>query len=207
MSDILRNIDADPRNDGNPPALISNGFFNATGANAAAAGFQLHTFTQPGLTDPFPAEQVGVTNPFKGNLDIEKASAFLGVSGDASLVAMLLLTITNNWAGAQPVSMGNIKPAAELAKQHSLPPFFDAWRFAENAKFIQDFEAGYQDRSIPKDCPGDFCVRRRLYHFPREGWPGKYGWCTMFPRPGHLSDKIRPRHWYSPEEETDHVLR
>ncbi|KAJ0321313.1 hypothetical protein Brms1b_002669 [Colletotrichum noveboracense] len=150
LSDILCNIDTDPRNVSNPPALISNGFFDTTGANAAAAGFQLHTFTQPGLTDPFPAEQVGVTNPFKGNLDIEKASAFLGAGGNASRVAMLLLTITNNWAGAQPVSMGNIKAAAELAKQHSLPLFFDACRFAENAKFIQDFEAGYQDRSIPQ---------------------------------------------------------
>ncbi|KAI8315098.1 hypothetical protein K4K61_002780 [Colletotrichum sp. SAR11_59] len=150
LSGILHNIDTDPRYVSNPPALISNGFFDTTGVNAAAAGFQLHTFTQPGLTDPFPAEQVGVTNPFKGNLDIGKASAFLGAGGNASRVAMLLLTITNNWAGAQPVSMGNIKAAAELAKQHNLPLFFDACRFAENAKFIQDFEAGYQDRSIPQ---------------------------------------------------------
>ncbi|KAI8207493.1 hypothetical protein K4K52_002223 [Colletotrichum sp. SAR 10_76] len=150
LSDVLRNIDTDPRNVSNPPALISNGFFDTTGANATAAGFQLHTFTQPGLTDPFPVEQVGVTNPFKGNLDIEKASAFLGAGGNARGVAMLLLTITNNWAGAQPVSMGNIKAAAELARQHSLPLFFDACRFAENAKFIQGFEAGYQDRSIPQ---------------------------------------------------------
>ncbi|KAK2731850.1 beta-eliminating lyase [Colletotrichum kahawae] len=131
-------------------ALISNGFFDTTSANAAAAGFQLHTFTQPGLTDPFPAEQVGVANPFKGNLDVEKVSAFLGADGNAGRVAMLLLTITNNWAGAQPVSMSNIKAAADLAKDHKIPMFFDACRFAENAKFIQDFEAGHQDRSIPE---------------------------------------------------------
>ncbi|KAF4825316.1 Tryptophanase [Colletotrichum tropicale] len=148
--DILRNSDTDPHNVSNPPAFISNGFFDTTDANAAAACFQLHTFTQPGLTDPFPIEQVGVTNLFKGNLDIEKASGFLGAGGNASRVAMLLLIITNNWAGAQPVSMGNIKAAAELAKQHNLPLFFDACRFAENAKLIQDFEAGYQDRSSPQ---------------------------------------------------------
>ncbi|KAH0422910.1 tryptophanase [Colletotrichum camelliae] len=150
LSDMLRNIETVPDNVSNPPALISNGFFDTTGANAAAAGFQLHTFTQLGLTDPFPAEQVGVANPFRGNLDVEKVSPFLGADGNAGRVAMLLLTITNNWAGAQPVSMGNIKAAADLAKDHKIPMFFDACRFAENAKLIQDFEAGHQDRSIPE---------------------------------------------------------
>ncbi|KAF6789697.1 beta-eliminating lyase [Colletotrichum sojae] len=135
---------------GGPPALISNGFFDTTGANAAANGFQLHTFTQPGLTDLFPAEQVGKSNPFKGNLDIEKAAAFISEDGNARRVSMLLLTITNNWAGAQPVSMANIAAAAALAKRHGIPFFFDACRFAENAKFIQDFEQGYGGKTNPE---------------------------------------------------------
>ncbi|WYZ43955.1 hypothetical protein EsH8_VII_000391 [Colletotrichum jinshuiense] len=155
LSDTLRSQPPVPHYVGaisasGPPALVSNGFFDTTGANAAAAGFELHTFTQPGLTDPFPAEEVGKTNPFKGNLDIEKTTKFLSQLNNASRVAMLLLTITNNWAGAQPVSMANIKAAATLAKEHNIPFFFDACRFAENAKFIQDFEDGYRTKSIPQ---------------------------------------------------------
>ena len=130
------------------PALISNGFFDTTGANASAAGFELHTFTEPGLTDPFPAELVGKINPFKGNLDVKAAAAFLSVAGNADRVTMILLTITNNWAAGQPVSMANIKEVALLAKQHDIPLFFDACRFAENAKFVQDFELGYRHWSI-----------------------------------------------------------
>ncbi|KAK1950814.1 beta-eliminating lyase [Colletotrichum sublineola] len=126
------------------------GFFDTTGAKAAATGFQLHTFTQPGLTDPFPVEPVGRSSPFKGNLDIEKTSAFLSRDGNAARSAMLLLTITNNWAGAQPVSMANIKAASALAQTHDIPLFFDACRFAENAKFIQDFEDGCGNKTIPQ---------------------------------------------------------
>ncbi|PHH90252.1 hypothetical protein CDD83_4160 [Cordyceps sp. RAO-2017] len=130
------------------PALISNGFFDTTGANALAAGFELHTFTQPGLMDPFPARLVNRENPFKGNLDIAAASAFLSQPDNASRVALILLTITNNWAASQPVSMANIRAASTLAKEYNIPLFFDACRFAENAKLIHDFEPGYGGNSI-----------------------------------------------------------
>ncbi|KAK1990672.1 beta-eliminating lyase [Colletotrichum falcatum] len=150
MSDVLREEALSTDGTAGPPALISNGFFDTTGANAAATGFQLHTFTQPGLTDPYPFEQVGKSNPFKGNLDIEKASAFLSRDGNAVRSAMLLLTVTNNWAGAQPVSMANIEAAAALARTHDIPVFFDACRFAEDAKFIQNFEDGYGSKTTPR---------------------------------------------------------
>ncbi|EFQ26056.1 beta-eliminating lyase [Colletotrichum graminicola] len=150
MSEILRNESILNNDTTDPPALISNGFFDTTGANAAATGFQLHTLTQPGLTDPFPFDQVEKSNPFKGNLDIEKTSTFLSCNGNAARSVMLLLTITNNWAGAQPVSMANIKATAALAQTHDIPLFFDACRFAENAKFIQDFEDGYSNMTVPQ---------------------------------------------------------
>ncbi|KAK7211836.1 hypothetical protein V2G26_019014 [Clonostachys chloroleuca] len=63
---------------------------------------------------------------------------------------MILLTITNNWAAGQPVSMANIREAARLAKKHDVPLFFDACRFAENAFFIQKFEDGFSEHSIPE---------------------------------------------------------
>ncbi|KAH7024470.1 beta-eliminating lyase [Microdochium trichocladiopsis] len=125
------------------PVIISNGFFDTTGANAAVAGFQLQTFTQPGLNDPFPLELVGRENPFKGNLDVAATEAYIESLEDPSDVKMILQTITNNWAGAQPVSMANIRAASELARRRGIPFFFDACRFAENAYFIQRFEAGY----------------------------------------------------------------
>jgi tryptophanase len=131
-----------------PPIIISNGFFDTTGANAAAAGFALETFTQPGLTDPFPEHLVGKENFFKGNLDVAATEAFL--DKHPGEVCLILVTITNNWAAAQPVSMANIRAAAELAKRKSIPLFFDACRFAENAWFIHHFEAGYSDKSIPE---------------------------------------------------------
>ncbi|KAJ6528137.1 pyridoxal phosphate-dependent transferase [Mycena capillaripes] len=133
-----------------PPVIISNGFFDTTNANASVAGFELHTFLQPGLTDPFPIQKVGVENPFRGNLDVAAASAFLSNPDNAKRTALILLTITKNWAAGQPVSMANIKATAALACQHGIPLFFDACRFAENAAFIQVFERGYSHMPIPQ---------------------------------------------------------
>lgn len=128
------------------PVVVSNGFFDTTGANAAAAGFQLQAFTQPGLTDSFPQELIGKENNFKGNLDLAATELYLNENpGKAS---MILMTITNNWAAAQPVSMANLRGAAALAKQKAIPLFFDACRFAENAYFIQRYEDGYSDKTI-----------------------------------------------------------
>ncbi|KAF2877750.1 pyridoxal phosphate-dependent transferase [Massariosphaeria phaeospora] len=128
------------------PAIISNGFFDTTGANAAVAGFELQTFTQPGLSDAFPHELVGKSNDFKGNLDVAATEAYL--DQHPGHVAMILMTITNNWAAAQPVSMANIRSAAALAKRKEIPFFFDACRFAENAFFIHQYEEGYANKSI-----------------------------------------------------------
>ncbi|KAI0380508.1 beta-eliminating lyase [Hypomontagnella monticulosa] len=127
-------------------AIVSNGFFDTTGANAAVAGFSLHMFTQPGLSDPFPHNLIGKENYFKGNLDVAATETFL--EQNSGQVAMILMTITNNWAAAQPVSMANIKEAAALARRKDVPLFFDACRFAENAMFIHQYEKGYSDKTI-----------------------------------------------------------
>jgi tryptophanase len=127
-------------------AIISNGFFDTTGANAAVAGFELLTFTQPGLSDHFPRHLIGKENYFKGNLDVAAAEAYL--DAHPGQVAMILTTITNNWAAAQPVSMANIRSTAALAKRKNIPFFFDACRFAENAFFIHSYEKGYDTKSI-----------------------------------------------------------
>lgn len=128
------------------PILISNGFFDTTAANAAVAGFELQVFTQPGLSDTFPQELIGKENYFKGNLDVAATETFM--DEHPGQVTMILMTITNNWAAAQPVSMANMRDTVALARRKMVPLFFDACRFAENAYFIQRYEDGYYGKTI-----------------------------------------------------------
>ncbi|KAI0378397.1 pyridoxal phosphate-dependent transferase [Hypomontagnella monticulosa] len=93
----------------------------------------------------FPSELVGKENPFKGNMDLAALESFLNKTSE---VALILVTITNNWAAGQPVSMANIRGTASLARRHRIPLFFDACRFAENAFFIHQYEKGYSDVPI-----------------------------------------------------------
>jgi len=84
--------------------------------------------------------------PFRGNIDIESLSKLLKAKGDK--VPIIYLTITNNTAGGQPVSMANIKKVHELATAYKVPFFIDASRFAENAWFIKQKEDGYKYKTI-----------------------------------------------------------
>jgi tyrosine phenol-lyase len=83
---------------------------------------------------------------FKGNIDLEGLKQLLETS--ASKIPFVVMTVTNNSVGGQPVSMGNLKAVRDLLKPHSIPLFIDAARFAENSYFIQQREEGYQNRTI-----------------------------------------------------------
>lgn len=92
------------------------------------------------------AKDTQLEHPFKGNVDIEKLEK--AVSENPGRVPFIIVTITNNTAGGQPVSMANLKAVRELADCHSLRVIFDSARFAENAYFIKMREEGYADKSI-----------------------------------------------------------
>ncbi len=86
-------------------------------------------------------------DPFKGNMCIDKLIDFLSTA-DLSKVPLIMVTITNNSGGGQPVSMENIKNIHSVAKKYNIPFYIDACRFAENAYFIQQREKGYSTVSI-----------------------------------------------------------
>ena len=85
--------------------------------------------------------------PFKGNMDLVKLEELIERVGPES-IPVVLLTITNNSGGGQPVSMQNIRETAELVHRYGLKLVFDACRFAENAYFIKQREEGFADKSI-----------------------------------------------------------
>lgn len=92
-------------------------------------------------------------HPFKGNMDLERLEAYL--QQHAAEVPLVMITITNNAGGGQPVSLANIRAVAELAHRHGKPFVIDGCRFAENAWFIKSREEGQGERSIEdivRDC-------------------------------------------------------
>lgn len=101
------------------------------------------------------ARDAKVNYPFKGNIDVKKLDKFLkdlackfGVRNVENHVPFILLTITCNSGGGQPVSMKNIKETRKIADKYDVPLFFDAARFAENAFFIKIREKKYKNKTI-----------------------------------------------------------
>lgn len=88
-----------------------------------------------------------VDHPFKGNLDLGKLEDVLK-KYPREQVSMIIVTITCNSSGGQPVSMANMKDVKQLAVKYNVPVIYDSARFAENAYFIKTREPGQQDRSI-----------------------------------------------------------
>ena len=85
---------------------------------------------------------------FKGNVDLEKLESVLQLRKRKRRIAYVLLTLTCNSVGGQPVSMENIREVSRLAKKYRVKLFFDIARFAENAFFIKELESGYRRKSI-----------------------------------------------------------
>src|ERR1039457_3381341 len=106
--------------------------------------------------------QPSLSHPFKGNMDVSALEALIQRVG-AKRIPLVMLTVTNNSGGGQPVSMENVRQVSSLCKRHRIPLYFDACRFAENAWFIKLREKEYESKT-PKQiaqemfCLGDGCT-------------------------------------------------
>jgi tryptophanase len=114
----------------------SNTHFDTTRANIEFTGARA-------VDLPIPeADDTQARLDFKGNMDVAALEALIAAEG-AAKIPLVMLTVTNNSSGGQPVSMANIEAVGKVAKQHGIPLYLDACRFAENAWFIHEREPGY----------------------------------------------------------------
>lgn len=120
--------------------IPNNSHFDTTRANIEYLGAEARDLVIA------EGRQPQVIHPFKGNIDLERLRDTIEAVG-VDNIPMVMLTITNNSGGGQPVSMANIRGASEIAREYGLPFFLDACRFAENAWFIKMREAGYADKT------------------------------------------------------------
>ncbi|NJC83130.1 tryptophanase [Planosporangium mesophilum] len=117
---------------------ISNTHFDTTHANVELAGAEPRDLPCPEAADLDSVE------PFKGNIDLDALERTL-TGPEGHRVGLVLMTITNNGLGAQPVSMANLEAVRELCRRHHVPFFLDAARFAENAWLVSQRESAYSD--------------------------------------------------------------
>lgn len=125
---------------GKDKIFISNTHFDTTRANIE--------FTGATALDVMPEEanDLEMELPFKGNIDTFKVRALIEQYGAPSIGA-IIMTITNNSSGGQPVSMSNLKEVRRICDEHNILMVIDGCRVAENSYFIKDREAGYDSKS------------------------------------------------------------
>ena len=121
--------------------VLSNYFFDTTQGHSQINGCTVrNVYTKE-------AFDTSVRNDFKGNFNLEELEKTILEVG-AAHIPYIVATITCNSAGGQPVALGNLKAAYEIAQKYDIPVVMDSARFAENAYFIQQREAEYKDWSI-----------------------------------------------------------
>ena len=121
----------------------NNTHFDTTRANVEFVGAEAVDLVIPEGRHP------ASLHPFKGNMDVEALDNLIQRVG-RDRVPLVMLTVTNNSGGGQPVSMENARQVSAVCRRHQIPLYFDACRFAENAWFIKLREPGYSSKT-PKE--------------------------------------------------------
>jgi tyrosine phenol-lyase len=119
----------------------NNTHFDTTRANIEYTGAQAVDVVIPEGREP------ATFHPFKGNVDLEALENLISSVG-RERVPMILITVTNNSGGGQPVSMENVRAVSKIARAHKIPLYLDACRFAENSYFIKLREKGFAAKSV-----------------------------------------------------------
>jgi tryptophanase len=129
----------------------NNTHFDTTRANCEFVGAQALDLPIPEGLEPQRH------HPFKGNMDVVRLAETIEHAG-AKRIPLVMLTVTNNSGGGQPVSMENIRAVKSICQRHGIPLYIDACRFAENAYFIKLREPGYANKT-PRE------IAREMFSF------------------------------------------
>mgnify|MGYP000991706748 FL=1 len=125
---------------GKGKTFISNTLFDTTRANIEFSGSE-------GIDIPIEeGKHPEVMHPFKGNMDVKKLEEIITEKGSDN-IAGVVLTVTNNSGGGQPVSMENAKAVSEICKKHHVKLYLDCCRIAENSYFVKHRESGFESTS------------------------------------------------------------
>ena len=118
----------------------NNTHFDTTRANVEFTGAEALDLVIP--EGRAPASK----HPFKGNMDVVALRQLISRVG-RERIPLVMLTVTNNSGGGQPVSMENVRQVSAVCREHKIPLYFDACRFAENSYFIKLREPGYESKT------------------------------------------------------------
>ncbi len=149
--------------------IPSNTHFDTTRANIEYSGAEALDFP---TSIAFETDKVA---DFKGNIDLDKLEEFLK-SHPREEVPLVMITVTNNSGGGQPVSMENIRGASEIAHKYGVPFFIDCCRFAENAYFIKKREKGYEKKIYSGNCSRNVFLCGWLFDERQKRWFVQHWW-------------------------------